>query len=174
MDGAAPRILLIGMMAAGKSSVGRALSSRTGWPHLDNDELVMMATGRPTPEVLAAADEPTLRQVETAALDEVLAMPPPVIAGVAAGVIIDPEARKRMTEASFVVYLRAPVDVLARRAGTGAGRAWLDTDPVAALERLYEGREPLYVEAADLVLDVDGATPAELADRIIAAIDAEA
>jgi shikimate kinase len=162
----ARRVLLIGMMAVGKTSVGRALAALTCWSYLDNDELVMRATGWPTPEVLATADELTLRRVETGALHEALAAEPPVIAGVAAGVIADPEARRRIGAGAFVVYLRAPVTVLAERAGTGAGRPWLADDPTTALERLYEGREPLYQEVADLVLDADGATPEALAARI--------
>ena len=167
---ATPRVLLIGMMGAGKSTVGRELARRTGWPYLDNDELVVRATGRPTAEVLATADEPTLRSAEAAALDQALAAEPPVIAGVAAGVVSDPEARRKMHEGAFVVYLRAPVAVLAERVGTDARRPWLDDDPVAALERLYEGREPLYEETADLILDVDGVTPADLATRIVDAL----
>ncbi len=169
---AAPSVLLIGMMAAGKTTVGHALSDLTGWPYLDNDELVRRATGRPTAEVLAAADESTLRRVEVGALDEALSAQPPVIAGVAAGVIIDPVDRRRMSEGAFVVYLRAPVALLAERVGGGDGRPWLDTnDPAAALEGLFEGREPLYCEAADLVLDVDAKAPERLAIEILDALE---
>lgn len=168
--GGTPRVLLIGMMAAGKSSVGRALAARTGWPYLDNDELVLRATGHSTPEVLATADEPTLRQVETAALDEALSAEPPLVACAAGGVITDPEARQRLTDAAFVVYLRAPLEVLVERAARGDVRPWLGEDSPAAFARLYEGREPLYCEAADLILDVVGSTPDELADRIVAAL----
>ncbi len=167
---AAPRVLLIGMMAAGKTTVGRELESLTGWPYLDNDELVVRLTGRPTPEVLTATDEPTLRRVEAAALGEALAAHRPVVAGVAAGVIHDPEARAAMRRGAFVVYLRAPVSVLAERVGAGAGRPWLDDDPAAALGRLYEGREGLYLETADLVLDVEGVAPEDLAARIVEAL----
>ena len=167
-----PRVLLTGMMGAGKTTVGRALAALSGWPHLDNDELVERATGRPTPEVLAGADEATLRRVETAALDLALASPPPVVAGVAAGVVLDPEARTRMRAGAFVVYLRAPLTLLAARVGDGGGRAWLDRDPPAALERLYAGREPLYLDVADLVLDVDGVAPVDLAAAIFDTVTA--
>lgn len=116
------------------------------------------------------AGEPTLRRVEAAALDEALAAEPPIIAGVAAGVINDPNARRKMHGRAFVVYLRAPLAVLADRVGSGAGRPWLGDDPIAALEQLYECREPLYQEVADLILDVDDVTPTELATRIIEAL----
>ncbi len=168
-DGA-PRVLLIGMMAAGKSSVGRALAERTGWPFLDNDELVHRMTGRSTPELLATTDEPTLRAVETAALDRALRTEAPLVACAAAGVINDAQSRRRLRDSAFVVYLRAPLDVLVERAAAGEPRPWLGDDPAAAYARLHEGREPLYCEVADLVLDQAGQTPDELAARIVAAI----
>jgi shikimate kinase len=164
------RVLLIGMMGAGKTTVGRALAAITAWPYLDNDDLVERTAGRPTPDVLAAGDAATLRRAEAAALDVALACDPPLVAGVAAGVVLDPEARTRMSAGAFVVYLRAPLPVLAARVGGGAGRAWLDDDPLAALERLYAGREPLYLEVADLILDVEGVPPDDLAAAILEAV----
>lgn len=168
---AAPRVLLVGMMAAGKTSLGRALSDATGWPYLDNDELVERATGRPTPEVLAGGDEATLRAAEAAALDEALAAEPPVIAGVAGGVVTDPELRRRLAAEGFVVYLRAPVELLVERVGRGSDRPWLQGDPAAALQRLFEGREERYVEVADLVLDVADVPLDELVGRVLDALD---
>ena len=167
---AAPRVLLIGMMAAGKTSVGRALSAATGWPYLDNDELVHRATGLPTPEVLAAGDEATLRAAEAAALDEALAAPAPVIAGVAGGVVTDPALCRRVSAGGFVVYLRAPLQVLVERVGSGSGRPWLQGDPEAALGRLFEGRDPVYRQVADLVVEVQGVSPERLAAQILAAL----
>ncbi|MCJ7832627.1 MAG: hypothetical protein MUP92_04170 [Actinobacteria bacterium] len=168
--GASPRVLLTGMMGTGKTTVGRALAAITGWPFLDNDELVERATGQPTPDVLARTDEATMRRAEIAALDDVLAAVPPLVAGVAAGVVLDPEARKRMSAGAFVVYLRTPLTVLAERVGDGAGRPWLDGEPLLALQRLYAGREPLYLEVADLVLDVEGVPPEDLAAAILGAL----
>jgi shikimate kinase len=159
------------MMGSGKTTVGQALTRITGWTYLDNDELVERATGRPTPEVLARADETELRRVEAAALDAALEVDPPVVAGVAAGTVLDPGARRRMMDEGFVVYLRASLDLLAARVGDGTGRPWLEGDPRAALERLHAGREPLYMEVADLVVDVDEETPDELAHRIAEAVD---
>lgn len=171
VDPPAPqRVLLIGMMAAGKSSVGRALSAATGWPYLDNDELVQRATGLPTPEVLAVGDEATLRAAEAAALEEALAAPAPVIASVAGGVVTDPELCGRLAAGGFVVYLRAPVEVLIERVGSGTGRPWLVGDPAAALRRLFEGRDPIYSEFADLVVEVQHAPPERLAAEILAAL----
>jgi shikimate kinase len=164
------RILLTGMMGSGKTTVGHALARLTGWDYLDNDELVQENTGQPTPEFLAGADEPALRRVERAALDAALSAPPPVIAAAAAGAVLDVDARRLMSERAFVVYLHAPVDVLADRVGGGAGRPWIHDDARPVLARLYQGRDELYREAADLVLDVEDASPEELAARIVDAV----
>ena len=78
------------------------------------------------------------------------------MAGVAGGVV-----ERRRTSAllrgtdAFVVYLHAPVDVLVKRVGDGAGRPWLQPDPETALRSLFAGREPVYREVADLVVDTD-------------------
>jgi shikimate kinase len=166
------RILLIGMMGSGKTTVGRAVAALTGWPYLDNDVLVQLSTGRPTPQVLAGADEATLRAAERDALDAALAAEPPLVASVAAGVVLDAAARRRMHASGFVVYLRASLEELAARVGDGSGRPWLGDDPRAALAALAAGRGPLYEEAAHLVLDVGNVTPDELAERIVAATTA--
>ena len=166
------RVLLIGMMAVGKSTLGRALTPATGWPYLDNDALVQRATGRTAPEVHAEGGTPALRAAEQRALTEALAVPPPVVIGVAAGVVGDPGDRERLRTGGFVVWLRARIDTLVERVGAGEGRAWLQPDPRAALEALYEGRPALYEEVAALVLDVDDATPEELAEQVVRALRA--
>ena len=159
----------MGMMGAGKTTVGRAIADRTGWPYLDNDELVELASGRSTREVLTAGDEAALRRVELAALDAVLDAQPPLVASIAAGVVLDPSARGRLND-SFVVYLRATLSTLTARVGAGSDRPWLGGDPADALGRLLDGREAIYREVADLVLDVDTASPEELAARVLQAV----
>ncbi len=166
------RVLLVGMMGAGKSTVGHALASLIGWPYLDNDELVLQATGLSTPEVLASAGAESLHRIEAAELEKALAMEQSVIVSVAAGVVLDPESRRRMAETSFVVYLRASIATLSERVGTGAGRPWFEKgDATQVLECLYEGRAPLFMEVADLVLDVDATAPDELAQAIVRAFN---
>ena len=99
-DERATTVVLLGMMGAGKSTVGRALSERTGWRYMDNDELVREATGR-APEDIAAADgEDALHAAEAEALRYALAMPPPLIAGAAAWVVTDPVSVERLRSAS--------------------------------------------------------------------------
>jgi shikimate kinase len=163
------RILLVGMMGAGKTTVGRTLAARTGWEYLDNDELVQRLTGRTAPE-LAAEGEAVLREVEASAMDAAIELPPPVVAGIAGGVVLDPANRDRLMAAREVVWLRARHDTLVRRVGSGAGRAWLRPDPAAAIEELAAHREPYYQQVADLIVDVDGKAPDAIAREILAGV----
>jgi shikimate kinase len=168
------RVLLMGMMGAGKTTIGHALSTRTGWLYLDNDELVRRATGIETREVFDELGVEAMRRAESAALTVALTVATPVIAGVAGGVVEDPADRARLRAGGFVVWLRARIDTLAARVGSGEGRAWLQPDPRAALQKLYDGRAALYAEAASFVVDVDDLTPDEVAARILEATESSA
>lgn len=160
------KVLLLGLMGAGKTTVGHALARLTGWTYHDNDALLQQAVGMTAPELLEQGGEPVLRRAESDALTWVLAADPPLVAGVAAGVVLDPGDKARLAAARHVVWLRAPVPVLAQRVGSGEGRSWLEGDPESVLRELAEVREPLFAEVADQVVDVSGSTPEEIADAI--------
>ena len=165
------RVLLIGMMGSGKTSVGRAVSERTGWPYRDNDEVLAEQEGMPTDELARRNGEQALRDAESRALQALLKMEPPLIAGVAAGVVEVAEDRERLAGPdAFVVYLHTPIEVLVERVGSGEGRPWLQPDPEAALRRLQEGREDHYRAAADLVVDSSTGDPDDHAAEIVAAL----
>ena len=171
MSGPAPLVLLLGMMGAGKTTVGRRLAGRTGWPYVDNDELVREAAGMDTADVLDRHGAASLRRFEAAALEAALEREPPVVAGVAGGVVEDAALRTRLRSAdAVVVYLRARLETLAERVRSDPPRPWLDEDPGRALERLWEGRAAAYEEVADLVIDVDDRTPDEVADLVVGAV----
>jgi shikimate kinase len=165
------RIVLVGMMGAGKSTVGAALSKATGWPYIDNDEVVEKMTGLPTRDLLRERGEAAMRSAESAAAQQVLTMPAPLIAGAAAGIVLDPSISAQLHDGAFVVFLRADIDTLAARV-EGTYRPWLGDDPEATMRKLYEGRKPLYEKLADLVVDVDRTTPDDVANRILEALNA--
>lgn len=164
----ATRILLIGMMGSGKSSVGRALAARTGWPFLDNDALVERASGRTARQLLAEQGEATLREVESAALGAGLAVEAPAIIGVAGGVLLDARDRQRIADGGFVVWLSASPEVLADRAVGAEHRPWLDGDAVGWFRQTIAERGPLYAEVSDLEIDTATTSPAQAADAIVA------
>ena len=171
-ESAGATIVLTGMMGAGKSSVGRALADRTGWPYMDNDELVLAATGR-APEAIDAVDGPdALHAAEAAALRHALAVPPPLIAGAAAWVVVDPASRSLLQEAAKVVYLRAHPETLLARIGGGAGRRDDATD-LAWLRARFIERDELYRETATLTVDTDEASVESVAAVILEALGAE-
>jgi shikimate kinase len=167
-----PRVLLLGMMGSGKSSVGRALASRTGWPFVDNDELVERATGRTARQLLAERSEGAMRAAESAALREGIALAPPVVVATAAGTILDAEDRATLAAGGFVVWLSAPAEVLASRAVGAAHRPWLDDDPEAWFRRVVAERDSWYRAVADLEIDTSRTEPDDAAAAIVEATSA--
>jgi shikimate kinase len=163
------RVLLIGMMGSGKSTVGRTLADRLEWRYLDSDEEVEAATGKTVPEIFATEGEAAFRYQESLALTKAVALEEPAVIGVAGGAVLDPDNRKVNREAGLVVWLRADPDVLSERVGNGSGRPLLGDDPAAAVHRLYAERRPIYEELADLTVDTDRLSPDEVADRVAAA-----
>lgn len=161
------RILLLGMMGSGKSSVGRALSQLTGWPFVDNDALVERATGLTARTLLRDRGESALREAESNALSAGLRIPAPAIVAIAAGTIMRPEDRDRIDEGGLVVWLRAPAEVLAARAAGSTHRPWLDDDPVAWFRRTTAERGPLYRAVADLEIDTGSTELAAAAERVL-------
>jgi shikimate kinase len=164
--GNTPRILLIGMVGAGKTSVGRELSARTGWPYVDNDDLVRKLTGREPSEIDATDGEDVLHLAEIDALDAALGVEPPVIVSVAGAVVTDLAAREALRDGGHVIWLRARPDTLLPRIGSGTDRRADATDP-AWLRAQTRAREPLYASVASQIIDVDDSTPEEIAERIL-------
>ena len=167
-DRPACRVILVGMMGSGKTTIGRLLAEQTGWPYVDNDELVRRRHGRSSREILATEGEPMLRQAERSALALGVELSPPVIVGVAAGAILDAANRERLTGGGIVVWLRAGAAALTGRAMDEAHRPFVDTAGAAWLAQAVRDREPLYESVADLIVDTDTASPESTADTILA------
>lgn len=156
-----PVIVLVGMMGAGKSAVGRAIAQRIGCHYVDNDDLVEQATGA---DPAGGARGRRRERLAGCRVDCPRARP------VAGGVELDPANRARLLAVPAVVWLRARPDTLIRRVGDGAGRPWLQPDPAAAITRLAAAREMYYAEVANAIVDVDGLRAEALAGVVLRAV----
>ena len=163
-----PRILLVGMMGAGKTTIGQLAARRLGWGYRDSDADVESATGLPVPELFARDGEAAFRRAEADVLAAACAEPAPSVVSVAGGAVLNPDNRRLISASGTVVWLRARPETLASRVGDGSGRPLLGDDPAEALVRLNAVRAPLYAEVADLVIDVDDLPAEEVARRVLA------
>lgn len=159
------RVVLIGMMGSGKSTIGRLLSESTGWPYLDNDELLVKSEGKTARELLDEGGSARLRTAEDAALRLGLRSEPPCIIGVAGGTILSETSRAALRE-QLVVYLRTAPGTLFERARGAAHRPWLDAGP-EWFETAFAERDPMYESVADLSVDTEDRSPAESAAEIL-------
>lgn len=161
------RVVLIGMMGSGKSTIGTLLSSRTGWPYHDNDALVARLRGETARELLAGSGEDELRRTEAEALRLGLAQPAPCVLGAAAGTILDSQARRDMSEGALVIWLDASPQTLARRARNSLHRPWLGTDAEGWMRRTLAERAALYKSVAHLIVNTQRRRPASIVTEII-------
>ncbi len=164
----AERVILVGMMGAGKTTVGRLLAARLDWEHFDSDAQVMASTGSSVPELFAERGEQAFRAEESRVLAEALSSPEPVVVSAAGGVVLSPTNRDLMQRSGVVVWLRADPALLARRVGKGEGRPLLGEEPATRLADLYEVRRPLYEAVADVAIDVEGLSPDQVIERLLA------
>jgi shikimate kinase len=161
------RLLLIGMMGVGKTTVGMLLAERLGWGYLDSDVQVAQATGRSVADIFSEGGQRAIRVQETRALMKAVSSPAPMVISVAGGAVLSEENRALLSRSGVVVWLRARPETSAERIGDGHGRPPLGDDPAAALSALYEARAPFYAELASVTVDVDDLAPQAVAERVL-------
>ena len=172
VSGGTPRhIVLVGLMGAGKTTVGELVARRLGGPLVDSDRVVEAKTGRTVREIWRADGESAYRELETAALRDALESPEASVIAAAGGVVLREANRSALRAAdALVVWLAADLDVLVDRAQTADHRPLLDEDPQGAMRRMEHDREALYREVADVMIDTTGRPPDEVADEIVALV----
>lgn len=159
----ADKIYLVGFMAAGKSTVARALAERLRWRAEDVDELIEARERRTIAEIFQKQGEPYFRAVERDILKLLLPLRHVVVA-TGGGTFMDPENRAAINLDGVSVWLDVPLAELAARIPAD-GRRPLAADR-AALEKLYAARAAAY-SAARFRVDASGARPEEIAERVL-------
>jgi len=159
-------VALVGMMGAGKSSIGRRLATRLNVDFKDADTEIENAAGCSISEIFERYGEPAFRDGERKVIARLLTERPHVLA-TGGGAFMDPATREKMKAAAVTVWLRAPVDVLLARTQRRDTRPLLQTgNPRDTLERLLEERSPVYAEA-DYTLDSEDGPHAAAVERIV-------
>ncbi len=165
-------VVLLGLMASGKSTVGRVLAERLHRHFVDNDAQLLARTGQTAREIAESEGTDRLHLREAEALVDALSRPVPAVVAAAAGAPLEPSAAAAM-RAHDIVYLRArPVVLAARLAQVPAHddhRPFVADDPCAVLDAQFAARDEGYRALATVTVDAD-ATPAAIASEIISAL----
>ena len=161
-------IVLVGMMGAGKSSVGRVLASRLDRELLDSDAMIEQRTGQTVRAIWKEVGEPAYRELETEVLREALDRPEPGVIAGAGGIVLSRPNRERLAGSdTYVVWLMADVELLVERVRNGMHRPLLDDDPEGTLRQMFVDREELYREVADAIVSVDRRSVNDVAQAVI-------
>lgn len=163
-----PRVVLVGLPGAGKSTTGRRLAKILSVPFADSDELIESAHGRTVRAIFAESGEAVFRDLERAAITDALGSFDGVLS-LGGGALSSTETIAAIRDSGVpVVFLDAPLATLLARVGDGRTRPLLTDDPAGRLAALAEQRRPLYVEVAKLHVDTASRTPGQVASLIAA------
>lgn len=167
-------VFLIGMMGAGKTSVGRLLAQRLGRRFIDADQEIEARCGVSIPVIFEIEGEAGFRQRERAMIDELTRLPGIVLA-TGGGAVLAPESRDRLHGRGLVVYLRASAEELWQRTRRDRGRPLLATaDPRRRIAELLAQREPFYTQTAHLTFDSSHDSVKSTVARLAEALEHEA
>jgi shikimate kinase len=164
-----PRVVLVGPMGAGKSTVGRILAGRWGVVFRDTDDDVEAADGRSISEIFVDSGEEHFRALEREAVDRALAEHDGVLA-VGGGAVMA-EGTRAALAGHRVVFLRVGLADAASRVGIGSSRPLLLGNVRGTMKALLDERSPVYEAVSTLAVDTDGRTPEEVAALVEEALD---
>ena len=163
-------IFLVGLMGAGKSTIGRHLAKSLELEFVDSDHEIERRTGASIPLIFDVEGEAGFRQREKKIIDE-LTQRSGIVLATGGGAVLDPENRACLRERGTVIYLYATVDQLLARTAKDRNRPLLQTpDPRGRLQELLLARDALYREVADAVVDTGGRTARSAEKEILAKI----
>ncbi|HEY9099865.1 MAG TPA: shikimate kinase [Thiobacillus sp.] len=146
-------LYLVGLMGAGKTTVGKLLARHYGCAFRDSDHEIEARTGVKIPVVFEIEGEAGFRKREEAVIHELTAMSTIVLA-TGGGAVLSSVTRERLRQTGLVIYLRGSPEHLYERTRHDRNRPLLQTsNPLAKLRELYQQRDPLYREVADIIID---------------------
>jgi len=167
-------IFLVGLMGAGKTTIGRALARKLNKRFIDSDHEIEARTGVSIPVIFEIEGEASFRQREAEVIRELTAQQGIVLA-TGGGAILRPENRACLKNGGTVIYLHASVDSILQRTSRDKSRPLLQTaNPRARLEQLAREREPYYREIADLVVETGRPNVQSLVHTILVRLEAAA
>jgi shikimate kinase len=154
------KLILIGPMGAGKSTIGTILAHELQWQYFDNDTELSQLTGLSAQE-LGELPVEELHVHETACFQQILSRPAPFISG-AAGSVIDKYENRELIKNAFAIYLRLPLEETIERAGyAGIGRQWSRVADETQIRERFHRRDPLYKDCAKLTIDLSPSPEAD-------------
>jgi shikimate kinase len=162
-------VVLVGLMGAGKTKIGRRLATRLNLPFFDSDDEIEEAAGETIAEIFRNRGEAVFREGERRVIARLLCQPVHILA-TGGGAFMDPATRAVIRSAGISIWLRADLEVLLARVARRSNRPLLSgRDQRAVMEDLIERRHPIYAEA-DLTVDSGGGAPEATVARVLAAL----
>lgn len=167
-----PRVVLVGPMGAGKTTVAELLAAAWATTARDTDRDVEAAEGRPISAIFIDSGEDAFRSLERSAVADALATHDGVLA-LGGGAVLDPDTRELLS-GHQVVFLRVGLSDAVKRVGLGTSRPLLLGNVRGRIKALLDERTPIYESVATLVVDTDGRSAQDVAEEIIAALEGTA
>jgi shikimate kinase len=161
-------LVLVGLMGAGKTTVGKQCAAQLGRAFVDTDELIVDVAGVSFDDLWAAEGEAGFRARERIAVADAAASPAPLVIACGGGAVIDPDNRRELRASGFVVWLAADATVLASRLEGDESRPLLaGRDRATTLTRLGHTRAPAYEAAADVIVETNGRSVDDVVQRVL-------
>ena len=166
-----PKVVLIGPMGAGKTTVAGLLGATWGVEVRDTDADVEARAGKSVADIFVEDGEDAFRELERAAVAQALAEHDGVLA-LGGGAVLDPETRARLA-GHRVVFLQVGLSEAVKRVGLGVGRPLLLGNVRARIKALLDERAPIYRDAASDTVDTDEKSPEDVAAEIVRLVEAQ-
>lgn len=151
-------ITMVGLMGAGKTSVGKALAQSLSFEFVDSDDLIVTQTGKSIPSLFTENGEPYFRNLERKTILDMANQKDLKVIGTGGGAFMNDQTRETILSNTISIFLKGEAELLAKRVGSGVGRPMLKgKEPVIAIRELIDIRYPIYNEAHIIVETKDEA-----------------